>query len=366
MKIFFKNSLPHSFIVCIGLILGIWNWQTGSYMPIALGTGFALWIIFNKKFYTLLAFCMFFTAGAITCFYKNKPILEITDLNNIYLEARVLDKSFLDNKMCRFRTLLFVEKIYKNNKSIVANCRVYVYTQQRNFCWVDDSIICGPVSIKCSNEKGFSSYLQKEGIAGSIFCEELAYKKLERPQFSLRNWFFWQRELLQIKLFKKMSLQTFGLFSSLFMGNKNAVASKLMRCKNDFKTWGISHYLARSGLHLIIFILIWNFLFNFLSLSFRTKHLLIFLLTISYTLFSWLSVSFIRAVGVYFLYKIATLLNYQIHALHMLSVMCIGLLLYNPLYLFALDFQLSFLLSFCLLWIAQLTNEKTIQLKSVA
>ncbi len=366
MKNFLNIYLPTSFFTNLSLIFGIWYWHTSSLIPLFMAGGLIISTFIRKKIVSCFFISLFFIFGALSYSHKTRSLLPFNNLNNVFFEAKVMDKAFLENKTWRFKTLLFVEKYYYCNTWFAGNFLIYAYTQQKNYCWVDDTIICGPIDIKGIEENNFASYLQKEGIGGSIFCEELPYKKLERPAYSLRNWLFWQRELIQIKLFKKMSPKTFSLFSSLLMGNKNAVASKLDSYKNDFKSWGISHYLARSGLHLIIFVLIWNFLFNFLPLSFRFKHFLIFLLTLIYATFSWSSISFIRAIGAYFLYKIGTLLLYQTHPLHILSILCSALLIYNPLNLFALDFQLSFLLSFCLLWIAHLMHQKTIWVKSLA
>ena len=358
MRYFFSTYIPTSFWFTCGTLLGISYRHTNSYIPLILGIGIVFYHYLKKEIRTSTLISTFFFIGILSYNYKIKPISPFKNISNVYLEAKILDKSFLENKFSRFKMIIFVERFYYHEQWFSGGFLLAVYSQKRNYSWVDDTIICGPVDIKNSEHRDFKNYLQKEGLGGSIFCEELPYQQLERPSFSWNNWIFWQRELLQIKLFKKMSPKTFSLFSSLFMGNKNAVSSKLDQYKNDFKLWGISHYLARSGLHLIIFILIWNFLFNFLPLPFKLKHLIILLLTLCYVVFSWSSVSFMRAISIYILYKIGVLFSYRSQSLHILSIICNIFLIYNPLYLFALDFQLSFLLSFCLVWISEIMHQK--------
>ena len=210
-------------------------------------------------------------------------------------------------------------------------------------------------------------HLAREGVTTTSFIKDLPYTVVNRPKKSYLNWLFWQRELLQIKLRRKMSRKTFTLFSSLFVGNKQSVKRVLAPYKKHFKQWGVIHYLARSGLHLIIFIMIWNFLFNFISCNFFIKHVLICVISIVYLIFSWSSLSFLRAFYVYFFYKSALFLNMSLHPLHAISTVCIILLLYNPLHLFFLDFQLSFFLSFCLLWISHINQQrKCYTYKSIA
>ena len=243
-----------------------------------------------------------------------------------------------------------------------------VNTQSKKiFVWIDDVIECGPINIKLNETSDFKQYLQKEGIHGPCFIDKLSYKRMYRPTFSITDWIYWQRELLQIKLRKKMSKETYAFFSSLFIGNKHSIKSKLDEFKINFKLWGISHHLARSGLHLIIFIIIWHFLLNLLPLPFIIKHSLSTLLVGIYAIFSWPSISFWRAFISYFFYKLSILFSISLHPLHAISAVCLFFLIINPLQIFFLDFQLSFLLTFCLAWISQLNHQHKLQfIKNIA
>ncbi len=324
----------------------------------------SIYYIYHKKYKLIFLIFFIFSIAIIRYQQSIQSPLPFKELKNIYLQGTVLDKTFSSNNTSPYKTLFFIKNFYYKNIKHKANFSVYIYTKEKNKCWVDDEIICGPIDIKKPTNEQLL-YLGKEGVAASIFCSKLDFKILNHPKKSWRNWIFWQRELLQIKLRKKMDAATFSLFSSVFMGNKNSVAKKLDLYKNNFKLWGISHHLARSGLHLIIFIWIWHFMLNFLPLPFLYKHIFIFFITLIYTLFSWTSVSFLRAIIMYIFYKCALFSGHKIRALHILLITCLFLLFYNPLYLFGLDFQLSFLLSFLLLWINEIKRQNSLLEKTL-
>ena len=152
-----------------------------------------------------------------------------------------------------------------------------------------------------------------------------------------------------------MTIKIADLFSAIFLGKKNKTQT-YDKSKDQFKIWGISHYLARSGLHLVIFIMIWHLILCLFPIPFRWKQSILIALALIYALLSWSSVSFIRALTVFMLYKIATIFEIQMHIVHSITLACLFTLLYNPAHLFFLDFQLSFALTFALAWLANSYN----------
>jgi ComEC/Rec2-related protein len=357
---FMPLKLPQSFWWAISLMAGIGL----GYSHKAPLVAFCIALYCHPK---KLSLCFFFMLGVLLCLEKTRSKLPISQLKNVVLQGKVTDKTFIDHPCWRHRLRLNVTKFKTEQGWIEYPFEVYIYTQKRNSSWVQDIIECGPITIKEPSDKDFFLYLCREGVAGTSFAPKLPYKKIKRPKQSFLNWLFWQRELLQIKLRKKMSPQTFAFFSSLFFGNRQSIKSRLEEYKPLFKEWGILHHLARSGLHLIIFIMLWHYFLNFLPLPFIFKHLLTLGITLLYLLFSWSSLSFLRAFTLYVFYKLATLFKLKLHPIHAISSACLLLLIHNPVHLFFLDFQLSFLLSFCLLWIAHVRHQRRTSLyKSIA
>lgn len=351
-------KLPSSFWWALGLIVGI------------IFAHYHLWFLLPS----LCALCcttkkttpkgfervLFVLIGYGIYAHQALPKLPAPVLEGVVARGKITDKTFTDSSFWKHRTRLEISNIKTDRGWLSCSFSLYVYSRKRIYGRVQDTIECGPLNIKSATDEGFALYLQREGVSATSFPQKLRYKVLRCPKFSLLSWLFWQRELLQINLRKKLSPKAFSLFSSLFIGNRKPVATLLALHKQNFKQWGILHHLARSGLHLVVFIMIWHYLLNVLPLPFICKHFLISFLILFYFLFSWSSLSFLRAFIIYALYKIGTLARAKVHPLHTICSACLLLLMHNPFHLFFLDFQLSFLLSFFLLWIAHVDHQRNI------
>lgn len=152
-----------------------------------------------------------------------------------------------------------------------------------------------------------------------------------------------------------MSLPTKIMFNSIFIGHKNDHKSAFNQLKNNFQTWGIVHYLARSGLHLMIISTIWQTICTVLRIPITLSNLIILLFILLFWILTLSGLPFIRALIIIFCYRICHLLKLQVHLLHILNISCILTLVNNPISIFFLDFQLSFLLTYGLIFFNELS-----------
>ncbi len=238
---------------------------------------------------------------------------------------------------------------------------IMLYSKSVMDLQVGDTVELRNITLKFIENKKFATYLMKEGFVSTLFIEKLDYQIIDRPTYSWARWVHTYKTNLFESIKKKCSMPTFTYFASLFLGERSTNKKFLDHASEQFKFWGISHYLARSGLHMVIFVLLWQFLLRLLPLGYMIKEISLFALGIIYYLFSWSSISFIRAFLIFSFYKWCNIANRLSHFLHILAITTSLALLYNPLYLFFLDFQLSFLLTFALAWIAaQGTTRETV------
>ena len=236
---------------------------------------------------------------------------------------------------------------------------IQIYLTRSTNARVADEIEIHDFCLKKNKNESYDDYLIKENIAATVFLTSLDYKLIHRPSFSLSRGLFYFKQNLLARCRKKLSRSTFAFFASVFLGNKSFGKKQMEEPKDNCKTWGISHYLARSGLHMVIFICIWFFLLNLMPLSFRLKQFLLIGIGILYHILSWPSISFIRAFMSFLLFKSCTLLQLPSQLLHLLTLVTIAVLLHNPMQLFFLDFQLSFGLTFALAWFNHVGAQKT-------
>jgi ComEC/Rec2-related protein len=239
----------------------------------------------------------------------------------------------------------------------LSNHSLYIYSKSISDLQVCSTIVIHKIVIKKVENPSFALYLSKEKVAGTIFIEKLDFKTLSVPPSWHRYLANWKNNIY-LTLQNKMSTKTFALFSSIFLGNRANVKKEMDYAKEPFKIWGTSHYLARSGLHLVIFVLVWQFLLSLIPIVFWIKQIILISLISTYSLFSWSSVSFERALLMFLIYKFCIISGKPSHYVHLIILVTGIVLILNPLQLFFLDFQLSFGLTFALAWFNHMQTHK--------
>lgn len=258
----------------------------------------------------------------------------------------------------RWHMVLDLDTVRATDTPTATTESVAIYCVRNPKITVGDRIQIANVNFKKITNSDFNLYLAKEKISATTFIDTPEIVCMDHPQWNFNRVITQLRNKIFSDLQQTINKDTFALFSSIFLGNRAAVKQQMDYEKEPFKYWGTSHYLARSGLHLVIFGIIWHFILGFLPLAFFWKQVfLIFLITL-YSLLSWSSVSFNRALIMFFIAKICLLTRKRLHYVHLISLATCLILLINPLQLFYLDFQLSFGLTFALAWFTHIQQHK--------
>ncbi len=302
-------------------------------------------------------YALFFVIGFFRTDFALKPPCPIFPLWHSSIEASVDNITFSEDKTWRYQTILKVKRFFKTEKWEEKTFTLLLYSSKHPFFKIGDTVHCALDHI-VKPEGGFKLYLSKEGVDATAFQQKVSSKIIKRPPYSFKRWMAQKRKSLYRSLLKKMDKSTFSLFSSLFLGNRTSVKKGLESQKPLFKLWGITHFLARSGLHLLLFIAMLQGILRYIPAHFLIKQTSIVCITLIYFLFSWTSISFNRAFYTFLFYQCSVFLNIPVHSMHAISLICLILLLINPLQLFFLDFQFTFLLTFCLIWIAHTRQQR--------
>lgn len=271
--------------------------------------------------------------------------------------ATIISVQESDKKQYPYTIHLNIQKIKKcernapwqeHNAVIAAYCHSMPYIAPDDLVYLEEC--------KFSNHDpttSFNDYLIKSGINNTLFTHHLKYTLLQRPTYSWNRWVNALRHNLFERACAKMTEPNAAFYSSLFLGNCQTHKQYLKGMKTQFGIWGLSHFLARSGLHLVLFIYLWHLLLSYIPLRSRYKYLFMLLLNTVYLLLSWTSLSFMRSFSSLCLYYAAHIWQQQPSTLHIITLITCGCLVLNPMQLFFLDFQLSFGLTFALAWIYQ-------------
>lgn len=372
---FFKEHFHHIHIppilpITIVFMLGI-IWQA---IALSMTTTLLLVLSFfsiyclynkNKEFYHAhyyAAYCLIALAGGYL-YEKN-----ITDYDSFYqfthdcsvkITGIVIDKTKNSQGYAQSTVITLAIKSVTNDTSV----KKYNKTIIINGSDAIDALSVGDVvtffNVKCkkADNESFNRYQIKEQIAATVFDQHLTYTTIHHPSWSLRRWIFDKKQIMLTNLKQKLSPLCFVFFASLFLGNRVCVKQSIEKINEKFKRWGIYHLLSRSGMHLALFIFSWQITLSIIPLPFFIKQLIMLTLSFTYCIFSWTSTPFIRSLALFTLNRTCLITKNSYHLLHYLTLTCLFFLLYCPLYLFFLDFQLSFGLTFALAWLNQLYGQ---------
>ena len=146
--------------------------------------------------------------------------------------------------------------------------------------------------------------------------------------------------------------EEFGIIQALLLGQRNEISTETY---NNYKNAGAVHILAVSGLHIGVLLLLLQFLLRPLERLRKGKTIkLVVIVTLlwGFAVLAGLSASVIRAVTMFSFVAYALYLNRPGNTFNILALsMFFILLVINPLLLFQVGFQMSYVAVFAIVWI---------------
>ncbi len=188
-------------------------------------------------------------------------------------------------------------------------------------------------------------YYQLQQISHRVFIDSSSLKVLglaKAAGLGFKSSLFQIKTKLSALFSKALSPRAAAISRALIIGERDGIDQEL---RSYFLATGAMHILAVSGMHIGLLILA---LLKFLALFSRwisRKHalLLVVLIVWYYAILTGLSASVLRSVFMFSVLLLSQLSGKQISNLNALFFSAFCLLLYDPLYLFDLGFQLSYL-----------------------
>ena len=187
----------------------------------------------------------------------------------------------------------------------------------------------------------YKKYNENKGIFKNVKVNDI--KNFEENKGIISKIKIW-RISLGNKIHKEISFDKSGYIEALIFGDKAYLEKDEII---NYKNLGTSHLLAISGLHLGVLISLIYFILLRLRFSVEIIEKIVFLVIPFYMLISGFSPSVLRAGGMIMLYIIFR--KKDITKLEALLTTFILMLFINPLFIFDIGFELSFLITFCLL-----------------
>jgi len=155
------------------------------------------------------------------------------------------------------------------------------------------------------------------------------------------------------KLENDMEPEAYGLMVGMLFGDCSFISDDTYEA---FQKNGIAHILSVSGIHVgIVYLYISRLLGNRKTRSF---YLVAALMLVFYAALSEFSPSVVRAVVMIFIHIFSKVSYHRYDFISCTAVSALGMLLFNPFYLFNAGFQLSYMAVFCLAAILPWANRK--------
>ena len=292
----------------------------------------------RKTIICIIVFLAFFIRGA----YEQKTnITHISDVKNIDITLTIDDRLQVNGN--------YLKGIAELNKEKVLF--TYILKDEKEKTFFKEHFQGGMLKVNADIEdigekKNFYSfdykkYNENKGIFKNVKVNDI--KKFEENKGIISKIKIW-RISLGDKIHKEISFDKSGYIEALIFGDKAYLEKDEI---NNYKNLGTSHLLAISGLHLGVLISLIYFILLRLRFSVEIIEKIVFLVIPFYMLISGFSPSVLRAGGMIMLYIIFR--KKDMTKLESLLTTFILMIFINPLFIFDIGFELSFLITFCLL-----------------
>lgn len=317
-----------------------------------------LFCIPSKVIRTLLAFLMFFFVGISAVFVSNKANYKnyyksyLTDNNQVTLKVRKVLKSGMYND--KFEADVIQVDTVKTRGTILLN----IYKDSFSNTLKVGEILHTKAIFTALNpplnphQFDYKLYIAKQGIYQQLFLAKSDYKSVGFDGFSLIGFSANFRDKIKVALSKyHFQANELGVIKALLLGQRQDISKDLI---TDYSKAGAIHILAVSGLHVGIILLILSFIFKPVE-RFKNgkfiKSILIILILWMFAFIAGLSPSVVRAVTMFTFLAIGNAFQRKKVTEFSLIASMFFLLLVQPLFLFDVGFQLSYLAVFGIVWI---------------
>lgn len=254
---------------------------------------------------------------------------------NIYYDKYIVDILNVDHTKTRGRSLLNIEKDTTQNSLQVDA----IYITKAAFHSISPAL--NP------HQFDYKNYLERKYIYHQLITANTLLFEIDSKTHTL----FGVAGNIRSHINKKLGLYNFtkdqlSVVNALLLGQRQEISSAI---QTHYVNAGAIHILAVSGLHVGIVLMILSFLLKPLERLKRGKSIKTVILIVmlwSFALVAGLSASVTRAVAMFSIIAIAIHLKRPTNIYNTLVISLFLILLFKPLFLFDIGFQLSYLAVF--------------------
>lgn len=351
---FKKPILVVALLFMTGIIAGRYLFSSPSFLPLlyflelilltlALLTYFfkkikptTLFILMAVFLWGILHFCIhYFPSPGDIVKYAPSP-------NPVKIEGKIISSPRL-RKGNRKRITFVLQTLRMGKEKVGGKVWVTSFFPYRNYGYGDVVRVKGKLRVpRKAQKKGdfdWQRYLSYQGVWTEVATGKVEVLERSRGNpliqlaFSSRNWM--RRKIDQI-----LPPLHSSILKGILLGDREELPSEVLR---NFRITGTAHVLVVSGLHVGLVLFIFLVLFRIFGLSPKLISCLALPIIIYYAFITGLRPPILRATLMVGVGILSYLLDRKVDPLVLLSLVFFFILILNPLSIFTVSFQLSFL-----------------------
>lgn len=267
--------------------------------------------------------------------------------NASYLYGDILNtKSFSQTQT---KATVKINKMLIDSQWINTNGKVLLYLNlpvdsfnRKSHSILFRNSIQSPNEIKFPYEFDYAKYLANLQIYHIGYINDYDFKIIERKSNILEKFLIFRNKLIKLIYENIQDNTSANLISAMLLGYKDVMDADIIK---DFQHAGVVHILSISGLHVaIIYGAIYLLFSLIIPLKYKNKIAIpLALITLwLYTLMVGAMPSVVRSAIMLTLLQISPVINRNVNKYNSLAAAALIILIFNPLQLYSLGFQLSF------------------------
>ena len=335
--------LPLAFCLALGIVAGEFldNWTWGLIPLIILVVVVALLGRYPRWQSIGIGCCVILIGAVLSSKVRQQLDFEWPD-NPVTIEAVVISEPVIKEKVI-VADLLTTEGHHK------LRCRLVRDEWSERIRIGDELQIHAYINKVCEWQQGhfdYQRYMACRGFVGEVFAKQGDWQWKQRSLSGLSileraklRFLLWRHQLLECFQRWGLDKEAYGVIAAMTLGEKSQLDRNI---KETYSQVGASHILALSGLHLMI---IYTVISLFLGWRrFRTVSQVLIVLSIwAFAFLVGLSPSVTRAAFMISVYALLALGHRERMSVNTLAFTAIVMLIVNPLSLYDMGFQLSFM-----------------------
>lgn len=351
MRFFERPFVILAPLFIIGILLGdTFDWSNWMLIPVFAVVAWTFVRYRSKKSDSKL-FYLVTIAGFIFCGFVSirteRSTYSITS-NGDYVRSFVGEITEIDeSKRLWVRSIFTITGVVEENSIRAHNEKIVCYVNAPNLELHDKLYIRKEVyAIKNRNNPGefnSKSYWHNKGVHAAAFITDGDYKVINKlPTPFLEKWRASAKQLFENIFSYHLEGDALAIASALVLGDKALLSQDL---RDSFGAAGAMHVLAVSGLHVGIILELLLFFFGRIPKIFTKKRALIVSLIILwlYAMIIGFPPSVVRAALMFSVLSIGRMSSQQSDSLNILFLTAFAMLVFEPLLIYDIGFQLSYL-----------------------